>query len=353
MAASFGAQIRNCDIETLVILKNGNEKKVYTQGIINESAMLSATRNRIVWNEYRFDPRWQVRNYSAVVGYDLESKMKRVIAKKGRYASAAISPDGYKVATIETDLGISNQSIGAGITLVAVFETFDNANNDFISMPRWTSDGKEIVALLTNKKGKAIVNLILNREEQRLFLISQMKTSVIPFNLEITSCTILRWAALIIFMRLTSIRKRFQITCSKYGAYNPMVTKDGKNIYYNNQGRDGMDVVKIPFDPSSWKPWTQRDQPQHNFGHLVEQEGRPSVLNNLQQQHYETKRYHRWKGWLILIVGGELLVLLLLQLLSGLLPKIYLSTTTISAGYQYDNTEKTGAWKAAGSYQGW
>src|SRR5258707_7296647 len=29
-------------------------KKIYTQGIINESAMLSATRNRIVWNEYLF-----------------------------------------------------------------------------------------------------------------------------------------------------------------------------------------------------------------------------------------------------------------------------------------------------------
>jgi len=40
---------------------------------------------------------------------------------------------------------------------------------------------------------------------------------------------------------------RFQITCSKYGAYNPVVSKDGKWIYYNDQGRDGMDVVKIQF----------------------------------------------------------------------------------------------------------
>src|SRR5258708_29291869 len=145
------------DIETLVVLKNGNEKKVYVQGIINESAMLSVTRNRIVWNEYRFDPRWQVRNYSAIVGYDVESKMKQVIARKGRYASAAISPDGYKVATIETTAEYQTSLLVLDYFSGRVLKTFANANNDFISMPRWTSDGKEIVVLLTNKKGKAIV----------------------------------------------------------------------------------------------------------------------------------------------------------------------------------------------------
>src|SRR6267154_2637414 len=49
------------DIEKLVVLKAGSEKNIYTQGIINESGMQSADNSRIVWNEFRFDPRWQVR----------------------------------------------------------------------------------------------------------------------------------------------------------------------------------------------------------------------------------------------------------------------------------------------------
>ncbi len=51
--------------------------------------------------------------------------------------------------------------------------------------------------------------------------------------------------------------ERFQITCSKYGSYNPALSRDGKWIYYNEQGRNGMDVAKISFDPSTWRTWKQ------------------------------------------------------------------------------------------------
>ena len=342
------------DIETLVILKDGNEKKVFTQGIINESAMLSATRNRIVWNEYRFDPRWQVKNYSVVVSYDLESKLKRVIAKKGRYASATISPDGYKVATIETSTVYQTSLLVLDYFSGRVLKTFDNVNNDFISMPRWTSDGKEIVALLTNKKGKAIVKF--DFESGGMTFLSDFSNENIGYPVPYGDYILYNSPVSGIdnvYALDSKSGKRFQITCSKYGAYNPMVTRDGKTIYYNNQGRDGMDVVKIPFDPSSWKPWTQREQPQHNFGHLVEQEGHPSILNHLPQQQYEIKRYHRWKGIINPYSWGGTVSTTLTSAFVGITSQDLLSTTIINAGYLYDKTENTGAWKASVSYQGW
>lgn len=342
------------DIETLVILKDGNEKKVFTQGIINESAMLSATRNRIVWNEYRFDPRWQVKNYSVVVSYDLESKLKRVIAKKGRYASATISPDGYKVATIETSTVYQTSLLVLDYFSGRVLKTFDNVNNDFISMPRWTSDGKEIVALLTNKKGKAIVKF--DFESGGMTFLSDFSNENIGYPVPYGDYILYNSPVSGIdnvYALDSKSGKRFQITCSKYGAYNPMVTRDGKTIYYNNQGRDGMDVVKIPFDPSSWKLWTQREQPQHNFGHLVEQEGHPSILNHLPQQQYETKRYHRWKGIINPYSWGGTVSTTLTSAFVGITSQDLLSTTIINAGYLYDKTENTGAWKASVSYQGW
>ena len=43
--------------------------------------------------------------------------------------------------------------------------------------------------------------------------------------------------------------KKYQVTSSKYGAYNPAISNDRKTIYYNEQTRDGLDIVKIPFDP--------------------------------------------------------------------------------------------------------
>src|SRR5258705_407201 len=145
------------DIEKLVVLEAGSERNIYTQGIINESGMQSAVNSRIVWNEFRFDPRWQVRNYSTIVGYDLGSGKRHVIAIRPRYAGAALSPDGYKVATIETGTDYQTRLVVLDYFSGRILKSFENPDNDFISMPRWTRDGKEIIALLTNKSGKGLV----------------------------------------------------------------------------------------------------------------------------------------------------------------------------------------------------
>lgn len=342
------------DIEQLVVLKNGKEQKVYTEGFINEAGMLSATNSRVVWNEFRFDPRWLVRNYSVIVGYDLGSGVKKVIGSKSRYASAAISPDSYKVATVETGTDYQTRLLVLDYFKGTAIMAFDNPGNDFISMPRWSNDGKAIVALLTNKNGKSIV---------KFDVASGAVTPLTEFSNENAGYPVLTENFLLynspvsgidnIYAIELSTGKRFQITCSKYGAYNPTVSKDGKWIYYNDQGRDGLDVVKVPFAPTNWRAWGSRTQPDTGFRFLAEQEGNPSLLNNLPQQNYSSRRYHRWKGIINPYSWGGTVSTSLTSAFVGVTSQDLLSTTTINAGYVFDKTENTGAWKASASYQGW
>jgi hypothetical protein len=342
------------DIEQLVVLKNGEESKVYTEGVINESGMVSATNSRVVWNEYRFDPRWLVRNYSVIVGYDIGTGVKKVIGSKSRYASAAISPDGYKVATVETGTDYQTRLLILDYFSGAIIKSFDNPENDFVSMPRWTKNGKEIVALLTNKTGKAIV---------KFDVTSGAVTKLTEFSNENVGYPVLVGNYIFYNSPVSGIDNiyaldlqsgnRFQVTCSKYGSYNPIVSRDGKWIYYNDQGRDGLDVVKIPFDQTAWRPWKSQLQADNGFKFLVEQEGHPSVLNNLQQQQYSSKRYHRWKRMINPYSWGGTVSTTLTSAFVGVTSQDLLSTTTINAGYVFDKTENTGAWKASVSYQGW
>lgn len=342
------------DIEQLVVLKNGNERKVFTEGFINEAGMLSATNSRVVWNEFRFDPRWLVRNYSVIVGYDLGTGVKKVIGSKSRYASAAISPDGYKVATVETGTDYQTRLLVLDYFKGSVIKTFDNPGNDFISMPRWSGDGKAIVALLTNKNGKSVA---------KFDVASGTVTQLTEFSNENVGYPVLTENFLLYNSPVSGIDniyaldlasgKRFQITCSKYGAYNPAISRDGKWIYYNNQGRDGLDVAKIPFAPTTWRPWSSRVQPDTGFRFLAEQEGSPSLLNNLPQQNYSSRRYHRWKGIINPYSWGGTVSTTLTSAFVGVTSQDLLSTTTINAGYVFDKTENTGAWKASVSYQGW
>ncbi len=342
------------DIEKLVLIKNGEERKIYTQGILNESGMQTASNGRIVWNEYRFDPRWLVRNYSVVVGYDLGSGKKTVLGSKSRYASAAISPDGYKVATVETNTDYQTKLLVLDYFRGRVVKTFDNPDNDFISMPRWTPDGKNIVALLTNKNGKAMVEF--NDETGAFTKLTDFSNENIghpvPFGDFILYNSPISGIDNIYALDVKS-GNRFQITCSKYGAYNPTVSRDGKWIYYNEQGRNGMDVVKISYSPSSWKPWKMFTQPDNSFKHLVEQEGTPTVLSNLPQIQYATKRYHRSRGLINPYSWGATVSTTLTNAFVGIVSQDILSTTTLSAGFVFDKTENAWSRQAAVSYQGW
>ncbi|HCW09204.1 MAG TPA: hypothetical protein DGG95_17745 [Cytophagales bacterium] len=345
------------DIEQLVALGNGDEERIFIQGQINDAAMLSVGRNKIVWNEFRFDPRWQVRTYSTVMTYNLSTGQKKKLASQSRYAGAAISPDGEKVATIETSTEYKTKMLVLEYSSGRVLKSFDNPENDFISMPHWSTDSKSIVALVTNSNGKAIARFDFETGEKK-YLSDFSNENIgypVPFGGYVLYNSPVSGIDNIYALELKT-GKRYQITCSKYGAYNAMVSRDGKWIYYNDQGRDGMDVVKNPFEPMTWKEWTLKDQPGNNFDHLVEQEGHPSVFNNIPKINYQASRYHRWKGIFNPYSWGATLGSSLTsntQIPIGITSQDVLSTTQLFAGVVYDRTEQTWLKKASVSYQGW
>ena len=69
------------DIERLVVLNDGHEKSKFVQGPVNDAGLLSTSSTKVVWNEYRYDPRWLVKTYSMIVGYDFATGSKKIISK--------------------------------------------------------------------------------------------------------------------------------------------------------------------------------------------------------------------------------------------------------------------------------
>jgi hypothetical protein len=88
---------------------------------------------------------------------------------------------------------------------------------------------------------------------------------------------------------------------------------------------------------------------------LVEQEGQPSVLKDIPQHHYESKRYHRWKGIVNPYSWGASIGTSFTnpQVPIGIMSQDLLSTTQLFAGLVYDRTEGNWITKASLSYQGW
>ena len=343
------------DIEKLTVLgQDGKEEQGYVQGIINDAGMLSAARQRVVWNEFRYDPRWLVHTYSVIKGYDLASKKSRVISKQSRYSAAALSPDGNQVVTIETSSDYKIQMVVIDYSTGKIIKTFPNPDNDLLAMPRWTPDGKSIIALRTNASGKAVTLYDLAQTSQKdLIPLSQENIgypvvfqNFIFFNSPASGIDN-------IFAINTDTQERFQITSSKYGAYNAAISGDGKTIYYNDQSRDGMDVVKIPFDPTGWKRIESLPPSSNSFyQHLVEQEGSSDLLKGVSNTSFQSKRYRRASGMFNPHSWGPYFTNSLTQVEIGIASTDILSTTTLNAGYTFDINERVGMWQAKVSYQG-
>ncbi|MBT1697464.1 PD40 domain-containing protein [Fulvivirgaceae bacterium PWU4] len=344
------------DIEQFVLLKDGKEKHVFTPGFVNDAGMLSSVGQKIVWNEYGFSPRWAVKNYSLVKTYDRDTKQRKVIGSRHeRYASASLSPDASKIVTIRTNTQYQTQMVVLDASTGSILKEFPNAENHFFSMPRWSDDGK-VIAVLENKPLGKVITLFDYSAGSVLqgFVVPQQENVGHPvlvgdyvlFNSPVSGIDN-------IYAIQRSTGQRYQVTSSKYGAYNPSLSKDGKTIFYNDQTRDGLDVVKAPFDPATWRPYKKEGSPVEFYSHLVEQEGDPGLFRNVPQQTLPVTKYSKLRGLINPYTWGVNVETDLTEATVGIVSRDILSTLSLSAGYAFDINERTGAWRAQASYQGW
>ncbi|MBX2917213.1 MAG: hypothetical protein KF856_18240 [Cyclobacteriaceae bacterium] len=336
------------DVEELTLLTPAGEKKLLTLGPYNQTGMLSATKGRIVWNEYRFDPRWRVKTYSVIVAYDLKTKLRKQITRQSRYASAAISPDGKMVATIVTGVDYQTNLVILDYETGSVVKTFANPENDFISMPRWHKNGEAVVALATHKQGKRLIEYAI--------------TSGVPRNLTpptddnighpVPLGKYVFYNAPVngvdnIFVWDSSTDNRYQVTESRYGAYNPEISADGNYLYYNEQGRDGFDVVRTTINTANWKQANTWQE-----GAVYFDAEQTNLLANVPQTQYEIKKYSRAAHLINPYSWGAYVDNSLTQVDVGISSRDVLSTLAFNAGYLFDINERTGSWKAGLTYQG-
>jgi hypothetical protein len=342
------------DIQQFVLLQDG-EEKVFTPGQVNETGMLSAEHHTVVWNEYGYDPRWRVKNYSLIKTFDLSSRKKKVIGSKhSRYASASLSAQGDKIVTVQTNVDYKTNLVVLDARNGSVLKIIPNPDNHFYSMPRWSDDGKKIAVLKTVSDGKTISMIDFESGvSQDVLPVTQENVGYpVPYQHYLFFNSPASGIDNIYALDLNS-RKRYQVTSSRLGAYNPAVSKDGTAIVYNEQTKDGLDVVSVPFHPGAWRPFEPERKLSLFFRHLVEQEGNPNMLNNVPDHPLKPKPYRKINGLINPYNWGISVDNDLTEATIGILSRDILSTTSLSLGYVFDINERTSAWKGQVSYQGW
>lgn len=343
------------DIRQFVSIgSNGEEKVLYVPGIVNDPGFLSVRDDKVLWTEFEFDPRWLKQSYSVLKLYDLRRGEFRRLTKKTKYVAAALSPDGNSIVTIENSSGNIYTIHLLDSRTGTVTKKFDNAENAFYSMPSFSDDGKEIVLLKTTKEGKSIVAKDVATGEETALLFSEEENFGHPILYDgYVFYNTAHNGVDNIYALKRSTGEVFQVTSSRYGAYNPSISSDGGEIIYNDHRADGLEVVQVPFDPSRWIPLNEVKDVAVDLHKPTNQHEHPNHLfQNLPNKQYPISRYSKASGLINPFAWGPSYFITTNSWILGVNSQDILSTTNIGLGLLFDASERNWLRFGSISYQG-
>ena len=342
------------DIEQLVILDTlKNEEVVLTLGIFNDAKMLSVSGSKVVWAEFNYDKRWTIIDYSVIKLYDFNAKKLKSITHKSKLTSPSLSADGIKICAIENSVENKNSLIILGINGLEI-KRIKNIENALYINPRW-SENNEIYAVKLLNGLKTIVKIeVESGQETELFapinenIAHPVKHgNYVLYNSGITGIDN-------IFAFDVVSKKKFQVTNRKFGAFNPTVSTDGKTLIFNDFSIKGHQIVSMPFESDKFLAFDENlTKPVKYFGQMVLQETGENLLKSIPTTQFEVKKYSKANifnlyTWGIVLNSSDANNLNL-----GVASKDLLSTTSISAGYNYNANENQGQFYTNLTYSGW
>jgi len=356
------------DIAQLVLLGRhgaapvGREKRVFTLGLQNIPQLLSVGGGKVVWPEFRQDPRWGQRVYSELKVLDLATGRLTRLGRGQRYAAAALSADGQRIVAVRTDERYHHALVILDAATGDVIRTLPNPKNDFYQQPRFSPTGQAIVTVALSAAGKTL---------QLIEPTSGLAVDMLPVaNVNLANPQL--WGEYVLYNSPQSgtddiyavnyrTRQTYRVTSRPTGAYHIAVSPDGQRLALHDYRATGARVVELPLDPGTWQalPTPARDDaPQPYVAALAAGEPGAARITALLASpdsagpRYGVRRYrplaHAFRVFSYGVVqspsGNAVSV--------GLRSQDFLSTTQLFAGLSYDQTERTLAATGALSYQG-
>ena len=349
----------------VVLSRRGAERRVHVPGQLNIPEMLSVNGGKAVWPEFQQHARWGQRIASELRVLDLQTGQLTRLGRGGRYAAAALSPDGQRLVAVRTDEAYRHALVILDAQTGAELLTLPNPANDFYQQPRWHPDGRRLVAVALRQAGKTIVVLDPT---------TGAATDLLPVaNVNLANPQ--PWGNFVLYNssqsgidNLYAVRvgtgQTFRVTARPLGAYHAAVAPDGRSLAFHDFRATGARVVEMPLDTTAWVPvpTATADVPGPYAATLAAQEPAGQQLADQllpgttrpdsARPRYGVRRYsplrHAFNVFSYGVVqspGGNAVRV-------GLRSQDLLNTTQVFAGVGYDQTERTFSATGVVSYQG-
>jgi hypothetical protein len=237
----------------VLIYNNGREETIYTPGNYNNTRF-SYSNGKIAWSEEIPDLRWSNRSYSCIKLYDIATKKMKRLTHKTKYYAAAQSKDGNNIATVEITPESKVYIVVLNAQTGEIIQRQPSTQNLTLSDPVFSYNDSAILVISSGLEGKAIF---------RISTISGLWEQITPFTFHNISCPgetenyIFYSADYTGTNNIYAFKKAnktlFQLTKTKYGAFEPYIKPNDSLLYFADYGLTGYRTKYVSFNEPLWK----------------------------------------------------------------------------------------------------
>jgi hypothetical protein len=339
---------------------SGKEESLFPAGInLSPNLTLSASQNQITWTENTFDVRWGNQDYSIIKTYHLLNHQKKKISSKSKFFAPSLSSNANKIVTVEY-----NELQECSLVILdsfngSVLQKISNTDGYYFSFPKWLNDNYLVVVGQKNQQ-HYLLKIEISTGKTEILVeggFAQMLTPAVYQEYVFFS-----WALTgiqNIFAVNLNDKSVYQVTSSRFGAFQPAVSPNGKHLAYSNFTAMGYDLALVSIQTNTWKKietnyqllpkdWLVELRKRAGTGGvltnysqtLTHQEKSVSFLDSIPDRKYEARKFPKTSG-LINIHSLQPFIsppTFDIQLQSN----NKFSTLAVVAGYQHNFNENNG-----------
>ena len=275
---------------------SGNEKEVIKIGYQTESNF-NYSSGKIVWDEFRYDKRYQKRSYNVLNIYDLRNGVYKQLTHRTRFFVPALSPDGNSIAAIRVDLSNKSELVELDAETGNELMTFSNINNYILQTPSYSHDGSRIVCVAINKDGAALIEFNRLDGSQKIRL---------DFQLQQLSRPVYAGDKILFRAHYNGINNIYsiepgsgivQLTSAQFGASNASYNQLTNSIVFNIFQHRGHDIASLSLDKVSGNSILNISNSFiHYAAPLVLQESDSTILDKVPENNYAQKPYKEFSN---------------------------------------------------------
>ncbi|MGV3687233.1 MAG: TolB family protein [Daejeonella sp.] len=264
---------------------------------------LNYSAGRVVWDEFRYDPRYHKRSFNVINIYDLNSGSYKQLTRRSRLFSPALSPDAKTIAAVLVDLSNEIRLTEIDAETGKTLRVFDNPGKYILQTPSYSPDGTRIVCVAINKDGAGLLEFYRADGRSRVLLQAQRQQLSRPvYAMERVLVRagyngINNIYSVLPGQQANQTPEIRQLTNAVYGASNPSYNQESGLMTFNIFQNTGYDIASLQLDQIAAVPLKEVSNSFINYAApLAKQEAGPISFDSVPGNLYPERPYRQFKN---------------------------------------------------------